>query len=175
MPCQQLVWDEDQPTYPAYGGGPRKGMQFTTGFSCLGETVSSMIFLLKKTGSPTGTAYVKVWNSSNVEQITLGSIDISTIDATTQTEYTFDSPSGAHTLANGDIIGFQSDNGDASNYIGLAVNNSLSNTGEAQADYPSGSWRFISGRNAYWKLNSDAPTPPSTSTLLPPPIAMVRL
>ena len=152
--CSQLTWDENQPVYPGYGGGSRRGLQFSTGFECLGETVSNVTFLLKKTGSPTGTAYAKVWNSSNVEQISLGSIDISTIDSSTQTEYTFDSPSGAHTLANNDFVAFQSENGDASNYIGFAVQNSLTVTGEAQADYPSNSWRTTSTRNAYFKLNS---------------------
>ena len=151
--CKQLTWDEDQPVYPAYGGGSRRGMSFTTGFECLGETVSNMTFLLKKTGSPTGTGYVKVWNASNVEQISLGSIDISTIDSSTQTEYTFESPSGSHTLANGDIIAFQSENGTGGNYIGVAVQNSLTVTGEALADYGGSPWRLIPSRNAYWKLN----------------------
>ena len=72
-----------------------------------GKKIESVSFWLKKVGSPTGTAYCRVWgNSGSGTTVTqlheFGSIDSSTL-ASSYTKYTFDT--GSYTLAVGDTVG----------------------------------------------------------------------
>ena len=72
-----------------------------------GKKIESVSFWLKKVGSPTGTAYCRVWGNSGsgttVTQVhEFGSINSSTL-ASSYTKYTFDT--GSYTLAVGDTVG----------------------------------------------------------------------
>ena len=97
----------------------RCGNKFATGHVIIGLTVKQVIIDLKRTGSPAGTAYVRAYNSSGVQQFEFGSINVSTI-STSKTSYTFTNLTG-YTMNNGDIIAIAHDAGtrDLSNFIGI--------------------------------------------------------
>jgi len=91
------------------GDNDRNGfMVNSTSSAIYGKTINSVSFYLKKTGSPTGTAYVRVWSGSNSGSGTqvheFGTIDVSTL-TTSYVKYTFNT--GSHTLAVNDTVGLQ--------------------------------------------------------------------
>ena len=91
------------------GDNDRNGfMVNSTSSAVYGKTINSVSFYLKKTGSPTGTAYVRVWSGSNSGSGTqvheFGTIDVSTL-TTSYVKYTFNT--GSHTLAQYDTVGLQ--------------------------------------------------------------------
>ena len=91
------------------GDNDRNGfMVNSTSSAVYGKTINSVSFYLKKTGSPTGTAYVRVWSGSNSGSGTqvheFGTIDVSTL-TTSYVKYTFNT--GSHTLAVNDTVGLQ--------------------------------------------------------------------
>jgi len=96
--------------------GSRIGIEISTGFDCIGGAIKSVVFNFKKEGSPTGTVYARVYNSSNVLKCTLGSFDVSTT-ATTSTNYTFDDPDETYVLQSGDFIVLEYGTGTGSGYL----------------------------------------------------------
>ena len=144
----QTVWDEAVPIGVWYGGGSRTGVQFLTGHTAIGESLTKATQHLKKTGSPTGTMYVRIYNSSGTAQFTFGSMDVSTLTGTT-VSYQFENATG-YTLQANDVLASEFTGGDSSNYVRTTKYNASGFTNENYVDYPSESFRFSSGKgNSY--------------------------
>ena len=172
MACDFTSYDEMQQVGTWYGGGSRRGVEVSTGYACIGTTADSLTFKLKRTGSPTGTCKFAIWSSGNVEQVNFGTLDVTTIDDSTETDYTLDTPSTTYNIQAGDIMAVEFTGGDSSNFIACAIDNSTSAANEALADYPSNAWRFNDDRICYYKLNYESPIV-SSGLLLPPPVAWI--
>jgi len=104
--CSQTETDETQTLGQDAGGGRLAvGNKCVSGYDCIGETIGSVIFNLKWSGSGTtsNTIYCRVYNSSDVLKVTMGSITLGNIP-TTIGNVTFDSPDASYTLAENDRI-----------------------------------------------------------------------
>jgi len=111
-------------------------------------TIDSVDFKLAKVGSPTGTAYAKVWDDDDNVLGTLGSIDVSTLTGTL-TFHTFNSASATISTA-GTIcyVGMIYESGDGSNLLAYATQESqaiiwgvgciYNDTSDIWLDYPFG-------------------------------------
>jgi|TARA_R110002051_G_scaffold110476_2_gene183034 hypothetical protein len=104
--CSQTATDETQTLGQSAGAGRLAvGNRCITGYACIGETIGSVIFNLKWSGSGTSsnTIYCRVFDSSNVLKVTMGSITLGNVP-TTIGNVTFDSPDGSYDLAVNDRI-----------------------------------------------------------------------
>jgi len=81
------------------------GQRFLAEQVLIGATPTKIIFNLKKTGSASGTAELKLINSSDVEKASFGTIDMDDLDGTFA-EKTFENASNTETVAAGDRIVF---------------------------------------------------------------------
>ena len=136
--------------------GSRIGIEISTGFDCIGGAIKSVVFNFKKEGSPTGTVYARVYNSSNVLKCTLGSFDVSTT-STSLTNYTFDSPDTTYVLTDGDFIVLEYGAGTGSGYLvfSVAVGTAVSNVAYAlYAPIGSESWSTDSDDSCYYQIES---------------------
>jgi len=74
----------------------------------VGKTITKISFNLKKVGSPTGTVYVRAWDSSSDIPDTVaanfGSFDATTL-TTSYVKYTFEMASGDYEVISGSQIG----------------------------------------------------------------------
>ena len=104
--CSQTDTDETQTLGQDAGGGRLAvGNRCVSGYDCIGETIGSVIFNLKWSGSGTtsNTIYCRVYNSSDVLKVTMGSITLGNVP-TTLGNVTFDSPDVSYALAENDRI-----------------------------------------------------------------------
>jgi hypothetical protein len=89
----------------------------STATNLIGEKINEITVRLKKTGSPTGTVYIGVLDSSNNIVQQFGTIDASTV-STTATDYTFTlAGPTTYTIAADNRIGVKYTSGTSSNYI----------------------------------------------------------
>tara|TARA_R100001086_G_C11750177_1_gene235127 strand:- start:164 stop:673 length:510 start_codon:yes stop_codon:yes gene_type:complete len=140
----QSVSSEPQPLGIWYGGGSRGGVRFQAGHPVIGQTMTQCTLYLLKVGSPTGTAYVRIYEmSSNTLQHTFGSIDVSTL-TTSSAPYVFDT--GEYVPSLDDILCCVFTGGDASNYPAGQKDGASGYPSQALADYPSEAWRTASGQ-----------------------------
>ena len=174
MGCSFTTYDEMQKTGSGQSGVPsRNGLQVQSGLSCIGNNYTDASFLLNKTGSPTGTVECAVYDSSGTKQVSLGTLDASTL-TTSNVEYNFTDPDATYTCASGDRLVIDYSSGDSSNYIGFAINNAGGDTSnQIQALFVSPSWSTVSSRCVYFKLNEYVPPPETSSLLFPPPVAYI--
>lgn len=89
-------------TGPTTGAAEKVG----TGSVLIGDVVNSITAGLIKTGAPTGTLTAGVFDSTGATLFTFGTIDVTTI-TTSMASYTFTAPSGTHTLAVNQYVGFR--------------------------------------------------------------------
>lgn len=104
------------------------------------KLVTSCKVRLHKSGSPTGTAYLRVWNSAGTQVAEIGSVNVTSLSTTAYTWVNFGGGT-PYTLASGDRIGIEYTGGDASNKIILAhsQSNPYDSTNSIFSSY-SGSW-----------------------------------
>ncbi len=123
-------------------GNRRYGVEIKAGHPAIDAVISDIEFYISKSGSPTGSAYFKVYNSSGTQQATTAALDVSTLGGIGWTRLQLTS---THTIAAGDRIVCEFSGGDSSNYVGVGENN---NSG----DQPVGAELVhynISGGNAW--------------------------
>ena len=149
------------------GGVIRAGELFLTGHICIGVTPTKFTFNLKKSDSPTGTAELKLINSSNVEKASFGTIDVTSL-TTSFVSHDFINDANTEIIENGDRVAFYY-TGDK--YFTLELSNY-----ETSEDYTNESY-YVTG----WTNRTNMATMkvydgaiPSTGTRLPPPPIMVR-
>ena len=104
-------------------GGRRYGVEIKSGHSAIGTVISDIEFYISKSGSPTGSAYFKVYNSSGVQQATTAALDVSTLGSIAFKKLALTSN---HTIVAGDRIVCEFSGGDSSNYVGVGENNNSS-------------------------------------------------
>ena len=80
-------------------------------------TVSSLKLYIDKQGSPTGTAYARMWDSAGNIIGTLGTLDVSTLVHLTPSWYTFNSTPVTNPITQTIVIGIEYTGGDVSNRI----------------------------------------------------------
>jgi hypothetical protein len=123
------------------GGITIIAQRISTGQVLIGKTVTRYDLSIRKVGAPTGNITGKIINSSNVEQLNMGTLDASTL-TTSFVTYTFENSSG-YTIADGDRLAIFYSSGDDSNYPDWSMNTSSeSNTNGSYytGTSPSGSW-----------------------------------
>lgn len=96
----------------------RQGNQVLTSHALIGKLLQKVGLKLKKTGSPTGTATIAIRNNAGTIQLTLGTLDVSTL-TTSYVVYTFENLTG-HTLVADDRVDIEFTGGDASNKVQIA-------------------------------------------------------
>jgi len=135
-PATEAIYDalseSDVSTSAIYGSGAsdgRTGVRIDAGHSGIGKYINKVIFYGNKEGSPTGTYYCKIFNSSNVEVATSSGQDISLLNGggtngtRANNEHTLTT---FHQIASGDVIAFTYAGGDSSNHLlGYSSSNSL--------------------------------------------------
>ena len=147
---------------------PSTGERFITGSVLMGENINWIKLSLKiGTGSPTGTIYWRIWNSSGTKLHDFGTssastigADYSMIGANSPVQYT-------GTLAANDVIGAEYA-GDGSNYLHQEQSTS--------SVYSYGNWTKKPATAPEQKTNDlvftvsyGDPEPSSAGTRLPPP------
>jgi hypothetical protein len=87
----------------------------------LGKSIDQITLKLRKTGTPTGTMQIGVFNSDLTVKKLFGTKDASTL-ASTYTDYIF-SPSNneLYAIQSGDRIGIRYSNGDSSNFVAVML------------------------------------------------------
>jgi len=111
--------------------------RFQTGQTLIGKTITRFDVNLRKVGSPSGIMTGRIINSSNVQQLNMGTLDVSTLTTSYVTK-TFENTDG-YVLADGDRLSIWYSDGDGSNYPDWSMNTtSESNTNGSY--YLSGSW-----------------------------------
>ena len=175
MTCTQTSHDEFIPCWnTGYGSyGWRIGAQVLS-LGCIGITASSITFKLKNIGSPSGTCYAKIYDSTAVLKCTLGSKVINTI-STDGEDITFNTPDTTYTLQANDYVVLESDNG-GSNASCVAIAKIQPNPDDTlyKLSTYTGSFGVVSTQMVYITLGS-TPPPASSTTVIPPPPAYVRL
>lgn len=119
--------------------------------SIIQGTITQVTLYMVKSGSPTGTGYVRVRRVSDESILaTLGSIDVSTIGVT-ETKYTFNDAT-AH-INNEDVrIVFEYDGGNASNCVAVRIQTSnVSSFGYATSESAS-VWTDATTQDAKFKI-----------------------
>src|SRR5437879_3776005 len=102
-----------------YSGRQIHAEYVTSSSVLVGKYIDTIKIMLKKVGSPTGTATVGVFNSDLSVKKNFTGISVPTI-ATSYTNYTFSLSSGqSYQIQSGDRIGIKYTGGDASNYIAI--------------------------------------------------------
>ena len=153
--CEQTVVS-GQVLFGVAQYGSRIGIEISTGFACIGGAIESVVFNFKKEGSPTGTVYARVYNSSNVLKCTLGSFDVSTT-STSLTNYTFDSPDVSYVLTDGDFICLEYGTATGSGYLmfSVSVGTAVANVAYAlYAPVASPEWSTDSDDSCYYQIES---------------------
>jgi len=96
-----------------------QAVHVNAGSELIGMKVDSIVLGLKKTGSPSGTATVGVFDSSGNVKYTFGTLTVSTLTTSYQ-EKSFTGAS-TYTIVQGDFIGIQYTAGTASSTISVAT------------------------------------------------------
>ena len=110
--------------------------RFQTGHELIGQTITRFDASIKKIGSPTGNITGRIINSSNEEQLNLGTLDSSTLSSSYETK-TFENTDG-YELENGDRLALYFTTDNDSNTVNWSMNTSSeSNT---NGSYFTGSW-----------------------------------
>ena len=167
----------------AGGVNAKVGVRILTGNGAIGQSLGNIKFYIKKTGSPTGTCNLAVYNGG-ILQATGSSMDVSTLPTSFTDTVQF---SISHTIAEDDDIVIESSAVPAtindSNQVSISQNTTNSDstniavryTLETFAPPTPAQWRTVS-RNTYWCYETGSPPPPSSgTTTMPPPPAYVRL
>ena len=144
----------------------RAGELFETGHVTIGTTPTKILFNLKKTDSPTGTAELKLINSANSEKASFGTIDVTTL-TTSFVEHEFINDLNTETIEDGDRLAFYY-SGAGYFFIEFCASCSESNT---NGSYYVSSWVNRSRLCTMKVYGSD---PVSTGTRLPPPPLIAR-
>jgi len=160
--CEQLNVSGYEPVAdPAVSTGSRRGIEVSTGFTCLDGEIRKVIFKFKKAGNPTGGtyAYCRVYDSGNVLKCTVGYLSsgagiLASSLSATATEYTFEYPNTAYTLKDGDFIALAYPDGFVAGYIEFAVAVGTAVSNSAYANYNGSVWNTNSSNSVYYKIES---------------------
>ena len=110
--------------------------RFQTGHELIGQTITRFDASIKKVGSPTSDITGRIINSSNVEQLNLGTLDSSTLSTSYATK-TFENTDG-YELADGDRLALYFTASSDSDTVDWSMNTTTeSNT---NGSYFTGSW-----------------------------------
>ncbi|HEU4985240.1 MAG TPA: hypothetical protein VFT58_06330, partial [Nitrososphaera sp.] len=86
----------------------------------IGKTINEITLKLRKTGSPTGTVQVGVFNSDLTVKKLFGTKDATTITST-YADYAFSLPSELYAIQAGDRIGIKYTGGNSNNYAAVML------------------------------------------------------
>jgi len=90
------------------------GLSVSAGTDIVGKNITEVSFYLRKNGTPTGTVYVRAWDSSSdipaSPVVTFGSFDASTLSGSFD-KTTFTLSSGSYTVLAGSQIGLDRGSG----------------------------------------------------------------
>jgi hypothetical protein len=109
--------------YGTYSSNQINAENATATSSLVGKSIDTIIMHLKKSGSPTGTATIGVFNKDLSVKQAFGTKDVSTF-STSYADYTFSLPSGqSYAIQSGDVIGIKYSGGDISNFVAVTADN----------------------------------------------------
>lgn len=103
----------------------------------VGDKIDSITLQLKKTGSPTGTAQVGIFDSGLSLKQSFGTIDVSAISATSFQNHEFKLPSSTslYTIQPGDRIGIKYTGGSSSNAVSIMIDRNLADPFDGTDSY----------------------------------------
>ena len=155
------------------GTNTHVGVRILTGNGAIGKHLGSIKFYIKKSGTPTGTCNLAVYNAG-VLKATGSSMDVSTLPTSFTIDIAF---TITHTIALNDDIVLESSDVPAtindSNQVKISQNTLNTDSTNIAINKEGASWS-TQNRNVYW-CYEEGDAPVSTGTFLPPPPAMVRL
>ena len=99
-------------------GETRAGARLLSGNPMIGKKLKKCAFRLSKTGSPTGTAYVEVYEGDTL-RATMGSIDVSTLTLST-VEYSFENDDNDYVMKLNDAITVRYESGESLTQVNVA-------------------------------------------------------
>jgi hypothetical protein len=148
-----------------YGTNRNTYAEFVSPTSILiGKSMDDIQIKLKKTGSPTGLAYVGIFNVANSLTKQFGTIDVSTLEARYR-NYEFKNNANV-TINSGDYIGIKYSGGDANNNVAVMTDqkNTFDDTNSYLSTYMEG-WTDTLTNDMHMILTSggeETPVDPST-------------
>ena len=146
-----------------------RGMSINANHSGIGKQIQKMTFYIYKYNSPTGNMYMKVYNSSGVQQAT--SLPVLASSISSSASHVSFSLTTVHTIVAGDRIGLELTTDTGTNSIGIGVNNDSgvgnptpTNTSQwsyNQSGYEN-AWHEITTETCIMTFDSDPKTYPLT-------------
>ena len=150
------------------------GQNFESGLSdVIGKTVDACTFDLKKQNSPTMTIQAKIWSDTTTPTVLATSNE--TIDASTLTSsfvsYRFTFPTGV--LMDVDYkIGLSFSAANTTNHVKFSMSTTdVSDTDTERTSDTTGDWEAL--RSTSFTMSVEAGGSPTSTTLLPPPVAWI--
>jgi|TARA_R110000824_G_scaffold351897_1_gene538911 hypothetical protein len=141
-----------------FNGQPRTeiGQQFNTGSESIGKRPTKVTWYMFSSGSPTGSAFAYITDSSGVARETSSTtLDVSTLPTgavnSIAVEFTF---AGTTTIAASDMIVIKYTGGDNSNTVDVATSNSAAVANEILRLY-TGTWANVTGEAAAYTVAWD--------------------
>jgi peptidoglycan/xylan/chitin deacetylase (PgdA/CDA1 family) len=142
-------------------------VEFATPTSQLvGKSIDQMTIKLRKTGSPTGTAQIGVFNTDLTVKKLFGTKDTSTLTST-YTDYTFALASNElYTIQASDRIGIKYAGGDSNNFVAVMrdATNQFDGANSYRQQYGTASWTSYTSDDMYMILKQ---THDATDTIPP--------
>jgi len=124
------------------------GLSVTSGTDIVGKDITEISFYLKLNGSPTGTVYVRGWDSAadipSSPAVTFGSFDASTLGSSFS-KHTFTLSSGTFSVAVGSQIGLDWGAGSHSDDIYMQWANTDTTNGNMWVDSYTQAYEIIGG------------------------------
>jgi len=127
------------------------GLSVSAGTDIVGKDITEISFYLRQNNSPTGTVYVRAWDSTSdipsSPAVTFGSFDASALSGSS-TKETFTLSSGSYTVLAGSQIGLDRGSGAHSGDIYMEGNFSDNTYGQWWVDSYTQPYELISSGNA---------------------------
>ncbi|AIF82392.1 putative xylanase/chitin deacetylase [Candidatus Nitrososphaera evergladensis SR1] len=158
-----------------YAGTQQAYAEFVTpGSQLAGKSIDQMTIELRKTGSPTGTVQVGVFNSDSTVKKLFGTKDASTLTSTYM-DYTFSLASNdLYTIQSGDRIGVKYSGGNSANFVAVMLDKDAADPFDGAnshlQQYDGTSWLDFTADDLYMILKQThgaTDTTPPTVTAMP--------
>lgn len=137
------------------GGGLTYVTEKATATSALiGVSASQLTLRLAKSGTPTGTATIGVWDNAGTLKFTFGTQDVSLLTGT-ETSYTYTAGS-SYTFVSGDRVGIYYNGGSGVNYVNVYATSDIYNSSNSILSFTDNTlvWTDDSAHDLRFKLVS---------------------
>uniref|UniRef100_A0AAT9J973 ORF7 n=1 Tax=Nitrosopumilaceae spindle-shaped virus TaxID=3065433 RepID=A0AAT9J973_9VIRU len=142
------------------GSNVKVGAKFNTGHDIIGKPISSITIKTATYGSPTGTAYLKIYDSSlNLIATSTNGLDVTTMNGDPQMsfiEHEFEF-SPTVTFADGYIISYEGASASNNNEVNVQASNVGTDASNTEFGWYQSSWSWQSGRDMWLSYSFASP------------------